>query len=295
MLILSNNIWKCDDNHEAWKAKGDDCSAEVRSKGFAKVYTMLKPDLIGLQESSIKMNELLMDVLGHLPDAKYELITGGDTPIIYRSDRLKLMQSGFFRYTEEIEGLKGSFNNWGTKSYCYGIFEEYATGKRLAFMSTHLWFMSSDPSKGGHYQAGSDVARAYQINQACDCMEAEMAKYACPGIIVGDFNAGIESKCLDAVYNRRWCDVYDTVTGQRDETCGHHYCFADGWHRSEPGCFKQAIDHIIVKGAENCKLKDMLRFEEPWYDCLSDHYPLYVTFEFSAGENIRCCATAPIH
>ena len=36
--IMSNNVWQCDDNKAAWKDIGEDCSAEVRSKGLAAVY-----------------------------------------------------------------------------------------------------------------------------------------------------------------------------------------------------------------------------------------------------------------
>ena len=99
MLIMSNNIWKCDDNLPSWKEKGGDCSAEVRSKGLLRVYRELLPDVLGLQESSVKMADLLMAGLADCPDgdggiARYELITGGDTPIVYRQDKLKLIESG---------------------------------------------------------------------------------------------------------------------------------------------------------------------------------------------------------
>ncbi|MCR5004995.1 MAG: hypothetical protein K6A77_03735, partial [Clostridiales bacterium] len=60
MRIMSNNQWSCDRNLPEWEAKGEDCSAEHREKGFAKIYTSLLPDAIGFQEVSPVMLDRLM-------------------------------------------------------------------------------------------------------------------------------------------------------------------------------------------------------------------------------------------
>ena len=96
MLLMSNNQWKCDRNHDAWIAIGEDCSAEARVGGLVRSYLQVMPDVIGLQEVSIRMADLMMDKMDTvtLPDgtvARYEYISGGDTPIVYRRDKLLLI------------------------------------------------------------------------------------------------------------------------------------------------------------------------------------------------------------
>lgn len=283
MIIMSNNQWKCDCNTPAWAARGEDCSAEARVDGLARAYQQITPDVLGIQEASVHMNELLMRRMGAYvrenDPVHYELITGGDTPILYRDDKLLLIESGFYRYSEKIPEYEGSFNNGGTKSYTYGVFEEKASGCRFALMTTHLWWKSSDPA-AADYQQYSDEARAFQICQALNRLEAVMAQYDCPGFLLGDLNAVVGSPCLEAARALGWIDAHDLAGGKRDETRGHHPCGPDGYRRVEKGLFSQAIDHILVKANTPVRVGDYLRIDEPWFDCVSDHYPLYLTFEF---------------
>lgn len=280
MIVMSNNQWKCDNNLEAWKMQGLDCSAEARVKGLLRAYREILPDLAGLQEVSIRMADLMMDGLYEvkLPGgetARYDYVSGGDTPLFYRIDRFKLLESGFFRYDESIPGLEGSFNNSETKSYAFGVFEDRMTGKRVALMSTHLWWKSSDPASP-EYQKDSNKARAYQIRLASARMDEVMAKYACPGILLGDLNASMTSLCLDAAREEGWQEVHDLALGEKDETKGHHPCGGAGFSRGEPGRFADAIDHILVKNQGEMKINSFRRLRDAWFDPISDHYPLYV-------------------
>lgn len=283
MIIMSNNQWKCDYNTPDWEARGEDCSAESRVDGLVRAYQQVTPDVLGIQEASVHMNELLMRQMtayDHEGEpVRYELITGGDTPILYRSDKLLLLESGFFRYDESIPGFEGSFNNSGTKSYAFGVFEEKATERRFVLMTTHLWWKSSDPASRD-YQAHSDEARAEQIRLAIRRLEEITAKYACPGFLMGDLNAVMDSPCLRAAQELGWVDAHDVAQGRRDETRGHHPCGPKGYQRVEKGAFAQAIDHILVKTGSPVSVGDYLRIDAPWFDSVSDHYPLYLTFEF---------------
>ena len=45
--------------------------------------------------------------------------------------------------------------------------------------------------------------------------------------------------------------------------------------------FAQAIDHILVKDGSPHIVGDYLRVDDPWFDCISDHYPVYMTLEFA--------------
>ena len=95
MLLMSNNQWKCDKNQDAWIAIGEDCSAEGRVDGLVRSYLDVMPDVLGLQEVSLHMADLMMEkmravTLSDGTVAKYEYISGGDTPIVYRRDLIAL-------------------------------------------------------------------------------------------------------------------------------------------------------------------------------------------------------------
>ena len=284
MIIMSNNQWKCDSNQPAWAARGEDCSAERRVEGLARAYQQVAPDVLGIQEASVRMNELLMRRMTSFSHegapVHYELITGGDTPLLYRDDRLLLVESGFFRYSERVPGCEGSFNNGGTKSYAYGVFQPRDGGRAFAAMTTHLWWKSSDPASAD-YQPGSDEARAYQIRLALARLEEVSAKYGCPALLMGDLNAVMDSPCLRAAREMGWIDAHDAAAGRRDETRGHHPCGPSGYRRAERGAFAEAIDHILIKAGGPVSVGDYLRVDDAWFDPVSDHYPLYLTCEFS--------------
>ena len=275
MIILSNNQWKCDCNLPNWEAKGEDCSAECRVKGLLRAYREIQPDVLALQEVSRLMARLMMEELSEtvLPDgsvARYEYISGGDTPIVFRRDKLLLLESGFYRYPEAIPGLEGSFNNAETKSYCWGVFENRTDGSRFAAMSTHLWWMSS------RERPGSAEARAHQFREASRAMDAVLAKYGCFGILMGDLNAALASPCLQTAFDLGWREAHDLAVGDRDETRGHHPCGPNGYERTDGGSFAQAIDHILLKGEAMPVIRHFRRLTELWFDPISDHYPLYV-------------------
>ncbi len=287
MIIMSNNQWKCDDNKPMWAEKGLDCSSDARTPFLVKAYLEVMPDILGLQEVSRHQAELMMEQMKEVPladgtSAKYEYIFGADTPLVYRYDKYKVIETGFFRYDEEVPGLEGCFNNGGTKSYAWGVFADKQSHKRIAVMSTHLWWKTSNPAAAAsYYQAGSNEARAYQIKLAMARLEEIMAKYGCPGVIMGDFNASLDSLCLEAVFENGWQEVHDLATGDKSETRGHHWCGNDGFgRRDDGGKFSQAIDHIVVKNLGDAEITYFRRLEPEWFDPISDHYPLYIELKY---------------
>jgi len=278
--ILSNNQWKCDNNSPDWAAKGEDCSAEGRVDGLARAYLSVMPDIIGLQEASEKMTMLLMERLYRgAKDARYELVTGGDTPILFRSDRFQLMASGFLRYPELIPGMEGSFNNAGTKSYTWAVLEALTDRKPIAVMSTHLWWKSSHP-EDKDYQPDSNKARSWQIRLAMSKMEEILKEYRCPCFIMGDFNASMDSLCMEACKENGWEEVHDLAVGECDETNGHHNCYGWGYTHDEPKPFDKAIDHIVCKAPCQLTVQRFLRMTAQWFDCISDHFPLYIDIAY---------------
>ena len=164
--LMTHNVWNCDNNHPAWEAKGEDCSAAARIDGLIQIYRDTQPDIIGCQEVSCLMADLLKE-RSHEAGLDYTLIWGRYTPILYRADKFELVDSAFGTYPEHIEGFEGTFNDVRSKAWNLGVFREKASGKLFIFCTTHLWWKSGDVNKNmsapDSYQAFSNEAREYQI------------------------------------------------------------------------------------------------------------------------------------
>ena len=274
LRIMSHNVWKNDKNLPAWKEIGANCSAATRAKGMVQVYTETNPDIIGFQEmSQLMADEIIRGLESY--DKHYTLIKGGDTPIMYRQDRLELIDSDFQLYPTELPGFVGEFNNSCTKSYCIAVFSDKNDGKKLIFMSTHLWWMSGNPNSNS-YQAGSDEARVYQLNMAINRLEEFQAKYKCPTILVGDLNTNYNSTAVQIALGRGYLHAHDIATDFIDEDWGYHYCFGDGYKPYIKKSFEYGIDHILVKYAPKNFVSRFERYTPDYYLPLSDHSPVFI-------------------
>ena len=273
LRIMTHNQWKNDPNLEDWEKNGFDCSAAVRARGFARVYSELLPDMIGAQEVSPKMIEKLMEHFAEL-GLDYALLWGRDTPILYRPDKFELVDSEFSLYPEGIPEHEGIFNNHKTKSYCIGVFRVKENGELFVFASTHLWWKSSKD------QPFSDEARAYQLSLLISRIDALQEKYNCPAVIVGDLNAGYRSKALAAAFSRGFEHAHDLATDYKDDSVGLHYCFPAGFYDYYYDWeFERAIDHILVRGADRLTVRRFERYSPEYYLPLSDHSPAFVDVE----------------
>ena len=271
--IMSHNLWKHDKNSPAWEEMGMSCSARARAPGFVRVYSEIKPDIIGMQESSDVMLDYVMCGLSEL-DINYGALWGKDTPILYNKDRFEVIDQDYFLYPEEFPGHEGKFNNGRTKSWCVGVFREKQTDKVFALMTTHIWWMSSNPSSPS-YHPFSDEAREYQISLALKRLGEIMAKYNCPAILVGDMNGAYSSLAIQYALKNGMHHAHDVATEYADETRGYHCCnynkFGDCYYE---GGFAMAIDHILV--SEGVEVTRFDRYSPEYYLPLSDHSPVFI-------------------
>lgn len=276
LRLMSNNVWWCTSNTEAWAAMGADCSNEVRSVGFARVYEELQPDIIGLQECAARMYPHLFTVLAE-QDSPYAVLWGKDTPILYRKDKFQLVDSHVLIYPEEVPGLEGSFNNLKTKSYAMAVLRLKETGEALVFGTTHLMYRSGDPASPS-YLPGVNEARAWQLGQMMDKAEGFQKKYDCPAVLVGDLNTWPVSLALNNARERGFLHAHDIATDHAEEISGMHKCDQSGYDtQPHEGGFARSIDHILVKGA--LTVRRFERFHPDYYMPLSDHFPTYVDVE----------------
>ncbi|MBQ2240553.1 MAG: endonuclease/exonuclease/phosphatase family protein [Clostridia bacterium] len=280
--LMTHNIWNRDKNSPAWEEKGFDCSAEARIGGLLRVWQETEPDVIGCQESSALMADLVKEGM-----PGYTLIWGRFTPILYRADKLELVDSEFFTYPDYIEGFEGKFNDARSKAYNIGVFRVKESGKLFIFATTHLWWKRS-PSEGmtepypSNCLPHSDEAREYQIDLLTKALERFRAKYNCPTFLVGDLNTGYESKAVQSAFAKGFRHAHDIATDYAEEAVGYHYCFPDGFktvYSDRP--FKTAIDHILVIGEEEGSVKRFERYSPDYYYPISDHSPAFVDVELS--------------
>lgn len=275
LRLMSHNQWKCDKNQPAWEAQGLDCSAEVRERGFVQVFAETCPDVIGCQEVSGMMADFMIRGLS-AQGLHYTLLWGGDTPIVYRQDKLELVDADFALYPDEFPGHEGCFNNSHTKSWNVAVFRVKESGKMLIFMTTHLWWKSSNPA-AKNYQPFSDEARAYQMSIAIGRLDQLQKQYNCPAVIVGDLNANYASQAVQYALSQGFVHAHDTAVEFKDETNGHHPCSPSGYgpYRTEAS-FKDAIDHILVRGADEGFVRRFERYSPEYYLPLSDHSPVFI-------------------
>ena len=283
LRLMTHNVWSADENCPAWEAKGEDCSAAVRVKGLLRVYKETLPDVIGGQEVSPLMADLLKEGLA-AEGLNYTLIWGRCTPILYRSDKLELLDSAFGSYPERIPGFDGVFNDARSKSWNLAVFRSKETGKAFIFTTTHLWWKKSpqDTASFGNdqYLLGSDEAREYQIASVVERIEKYREKYACPAVLLGDMNCPYSSSAMKHVRACGFRHAHDIATEYAEEAVGYHYCFADGYEKyyyDRP--FETAIDHIYVIGESEGAVKRFERYSPEYYFPISDHSPAYIDIE----------------
>lgn len=268
--IMSNNVWKCDTNQDAWKAMGENCSAEVRGKGFAAVYIAFKPDIINLQEMSVTMLTVIMNEMKKA-GLNYKRLTTApttpdDTPILYNADTLKMLENGHHNYAYG--------NNGNSKGYHWAYFEHLATGTKFIDLSTHLWWKSEEA------QPGSDKWRNDQCVEIVNLSNKLIGQYNCPMFIQGDLNMNISAAAYSVLTKGDFKDCYN-LAAVKDNTHGHHECGPSGYSTElYSGGYEKAIDHSLVKNAGDWKI---ICFRQPvanFFWNLSDHIPIYVDVKF---------------
>ena len=281
LRIMSNNVWCCWNNQPWWEERGMDCSSESRSKGIARVYSELLPDMIGWQEGDYKFQRFVPIALGELGiPYTYVFVGGIIVPILYNKKKLVPLEARFMVYPESVPGYEGVFNNVNTKAFTAVAFRIIESGKMIVFANTHLWWRSGDPNDESYYPH-SNEAREFQMNMMLDTVEELRIKYDCPAVVCGDLNDNYHSLAVQGAIKRGYLHAHDAAAEHADDRNGWHYCFPDGYDMYEnPKPFEDGIDHILVKGGPEGFVRCFERYTPEYYMPLSDHFPTYIDVEF---------------
>ena len=280
LRLMTQNQWNYTPNAPAWEEKGLDCSAETRMRGHVRVFKELLPDIVGGQEVNKDMQQFFKFYCMEegLP---YTQIWGNYTPLIYRADKLELLDTDYSLYPVHVEGYEGKFNDALSKSLNLGVFRSKESGKVFLFATTHLWWMQSHTPDRPNYRAGSDHVRALQMREAVERIERYREKYdGCPAILVGDMNTGYDSEAIRyALTAGGYRHAHDVAVEYRNEGRGYHWCSPTGYGEWLDGPFESAIDHILVKGLPDGAVRRFERYTPEYYLTLSDHAPVYIDAE----------------
>nr|MBQ4319016.1 hypothetical protein [Clostridia bacterium] len=254
--LMSQNQWNTVACGEYYKERGLDNSAETRMKGHIRIFKELMPDIVGGQEVNIHMQSIFkfscLDE--NLP---YTVIWGNMTPLIYRADKLELLDTEYIIYPEKVEGFEGSFCDVKSKSCNVGVFRTKEDGKVFVFATTHLWWKTDDA------QAGSSEVRRLQVKTAIELITKYQKKYGnCPAIFVGDMNDTYNSPAISyALGEGGFAHAHNVSVGNRHEGVGYNYLGIGGKFPGEwsDAPFEEAIDHILVKNIPEGAVKNFDR------------------------------------
>ena len=220
-----------------------------------KALTEHGADIIGVQEFTPTWEEFLKeDLAGFEYINKYRKVDNLEgTPIFWNPEKVTALESGWFWLSEtpEVESL-----GWDARCYritCWVLFEEKQTGKRFAFVNTHL-------------DHRGETARQEGIKLVCKFI-GEKFGADLPLVLTGDFNATPDSQTI-VTANSLLCDSR-TVAEVTDD--GHTF---HGFEKKS----NIIIDYVYLSKSIKCKKYERV-IEKNGNSVQSDHYGVMATIE----------------
>ncbi len=228
-----------------------------RAQNVAKAIADYAPDVVlpaerheewaGIDEGAMDGSVVLVELLGEGYAIAEDFITyGGETaanrtPIIYDSRKLRCVESGFIKLTEEAPFERSCNKRVVTWTILEDVRSGEAHGGKLAVFNTHWSF--------AEYK-GTSLApiREAQAKEMRELINGEKFQ-GLPKVIGGDLNT---------VYS-------DPLYGELLQNCG----LSDADMTANGKITYNNVDHIAVSGAE------IEAFMAPPTENASDHYPIY--------------------
>lgn len=213
------------------------------------------PDVIGMQEALyLQLGEIRaqLPVYGGIGVGRDDGVLSGEfSPILYRTDRFDIVNSGTFWFSDTPE-VPGS-TSWGntiTRICTWAWLREIATGRRFFIYNVHLDHLS---------QPSRERSVALLLEWI-----ASRSDTTVPVIVTGDFNAGEDNPAVRAML-ARFVDTY-RVLHPADSIVGTFHAF-----RGDSSGAK--IDYVFVEPATVVRRAAILRDRENGrYP--SDHFPV---------------------
>lgn len=144
---------------------------EVRKEIVSYLLLNYLPDVAALQESfdkwSQQLPKLISDEYAYVCPKREDGVYNR-SPLIYRKDRLKVLESGYIDLDQTATA--------GRRQVTWAIFEDLSTGTQFAVLGTH-WDPTSEDNKLAHAKATADFAKQIREEQNI------------PVVVMADFNS----------------------------------------------------------------------------------------------------------
>ena len=259
-------------NHNIWGNFAADQKIGNRNKLIKKLIFDETPDFCCFQECnpiSSRRDDPIEELISELyAEAPTSAGKNNFTPVFYNKKRFKLIFSDWINYS----GL----NDLNSKSITVGVFEERATGKRVAVFSTHFW-----------WQVGEEHT-LQRMNNAAELKtvaEVIITKFGVPVIISGDLNNGLGAQQDTRPYEKMMAEGFADIRHISPITTDSHTCHGypvlnekDEYVNAHEPSF--TLDYILTYGKNALRpVKFEVLTSREALDS-SDHCPLVGEFEF---------------
>lgn len=265
MKIFSHNIWG---NFSPKECVGN------RNYLIKELIEEERPDFCCFQECNpntsrageIGISKLLGD---KYDEVSIEFSNVNFTPIFYDKNKFRVIDSSYVVY----EG----FNDWNSKSFTWGVFEEINTLKKVIVFSTHLWW---------EYKEQKDVIqRIENVVQLMEVVNKLYLKYQAPIIVAGDFNSGLNTKQgPEAYYEMKKNNMHD-VRDISNDTDDYQTCASVYPLHTEDGIYyagsvpSLTIDYIFINKPSLVNSFKFNIIKSQKAKDSSDHLPLIYEFD----------------
>ena len=227
------------------------------------------PDLLALQE--VTPNWWKSPLFAELKKANFaNICTEKDgknnfVPLLYRQDRLELLESGFELYHEQLDRTKG---------FTYGVFKDRKTGKRFIAFSTHFMY-----KEGPEF----DQVRVQNADHVCRRMAELQKKWDCPALGGGDINCNVSEPAHKRMAESGFISAQEVAQTASPERSRHGDPVRgdDGKYHGtlapEENEKAFSIDHIFVEPQKIQVQVERVVLDQDALDA-SDHSPIFIDF-----------------
>ena len=196
-------------------------------------------------------------------------------PIFYKADRFELIECGYDRYraTEFPERENKKAPEYPSSSYVWGVFEEMATGKKLAVFSTHLVArVNQSNNTPEEKEKTKEEYHVESVMQLADEMKRISEKYGCGVVAGGDYNHTPSAPAY--AYMKQF---FDSARDECPVKLNTQYRTYTVFGKAPEIC-EGAIDHCMyTRHGIAAKRFEQSVCERTW--CYSDHIPVIFDFE----------------
>ncbi len=259
-----------------------------RARSVVSEIRLIRADVCGFQEVT---HEMLLDLKESLPEYSFLGVARDDgheageySPVVYRTDRFKVVEQGYFWLSEEADKVGA----WGWDAACiriatWAILEDLGNQSRFFFLNTH-----------------TDHEGVIAREESSILIRNRAGLYAksLPVVITGDFNASPDARSIqimtahpseferlaDGDENRLEalrmtnCQLHDSRSIAEREHLGPDFTYHDyklPELLANPGKyrFNAIIDYIFVSSGVRCLLH-AASTNMAGELCISDHLPI---------------------